>query len=92
MTRVLITLLRRAVRRAGAALPAMATATAALILAGNAAQGAIYVRIPDVPGEVTTAGYDDGTWFEARSGSYGAERDLVAVGLNGTAPLNIGVG
>lgn len=52
---------------------------------------AIYVRIADIPGDVTTPGYDDGKWFEARSGSYGAHRDL-AVEASAILGGTIGIG
>ena len=46
----------------------------ALLWGAGQSEGAIYVKIPNITGDVTTEGYDDGSWFEAISGSYGAER------------------
>lgn len=63
------------------------------LLAGtDLSDGAIFVKIPNVGGDVATEGYDDGTWFEARSGSYGAARDLIGATQDGTANLSIGIG
>ncbi len=66
---------------------------AAFLLASLTAKGAIFVHIPNVAGDVHVEGYDDGTWFEARSGSYGTDRTLPTSGeAGGTEDINIGVG
>ena len=43
---------------------------------GTTAQPAIYVMIPNLPGDVTSAGYDKGKWFVADSFSFGVEREM----------------
>lgn len=68
------------------------TVLTGFLLGAGLAGGAIYVKIPGIPGDVTTEGYDDGTWSKAFSGSYGVERDLSESCHDGTASLNIGAG
>ena len=52
---------------------------------------AIYVKIPGIPGDVTTKGYEG--WFSADSFSFGVEREMKESGeKGGTADINIGVG
>ena len=52
---------------------------------------AIYVKIPGIPGDVTTKGYEG--YFEADSFSFGVEREMKESGeKGGTADINIGVG
>ena len=65
---------------------------AGLVMGAGFASGAIYIRIPNLPGDVKATGYDDGSWFEAFSGTYGVERDLIESSTDGSASLNIGVG
>lgn len=66
--------------------------TLAIMMGSAPASAAIYVKVPGVDGEVATAGYDGGTWFEAFSGTYGIGRDLVESSKDGSAGLDIGVG
>ena len=57
----------------------------------NDAHAAIYVKIPGIPGDVTTKGYEG--YFEADSFSFGVEREMKESGeKGGTADINIGVG
>lgn len=67
---------------------------AMLMVVGSAsfAWSAIYVMIPGVPGDVKADGYDDGRWFEAKSGSYGADRDLPESTKGGTVDVDLGIG
>ncbi len=54
---------------------------------------AIFVKIPDIPGDVTVRGYDDGKWVEAKSGSYGADRELpTSDEKGGSEYITIGAG
>jgi hypothetical protein len=71
---------------------ALCIAFSIFILGAGFTNGAIFVKIPGIPGEVTAEGYNDGNWFEAFSGSYGVERTLEDSIDDGTASLNIGVG
>ena len=50
----------------------------AVLLAAIASptSAAIFVKIPNVPGDVRAKGYDDGSWFEVKSGSYGKRSKL----------------
>ncbi|GAA5479082.1 type VI secretion system tube protein Hcp [Haloferula helveola] len=68
------------------------TLLSGFLLGTGLASGEIFIQVPGVAGDVTTEGYDDGTWFEAFSGTYGVERDLVDSSTDGTASVNIGVG
>lgn len=54
----------------------------------------IFVKIAGIGSdEVTTVGYDDGTWLRAESLAFGADRDIKESGeKGGTADINIGVG
>ncbi|NNM03221.1 MAG: type VI secretion system tube protein Hcp [Nitrosopumilus sp.] len=62
-------------------------------MSASDAYGAIYVKIPDIPGDVTAQGYDDKKWFDADSFSFGVERELTESGeKGGTADINIGEG
>lgn len=64
-----------------------------MLATSSYADAAIYVQIPGVPGDVTTEGYNDGTWFEADSFSFGIDRELKKnQEKGGTADINIGVG
>ena len=55
------------------------------------AYAAIYMKIPDIKGEVTTSGYEG--WFVADSFSFGVEREMKESGeKGGTTDINIGVG
>ena len=57
----------------------------------NDVSAAIYVKIPGIPGDVTTKGYEG--YFEADSFSFGVEREMKESGeKGGTADINIGVG
>ena len=62
-----------------------------LIGYSNEAFAAIYVKIPDIKGDVTTRGYEG--WFVADSFSFGVEREMKESGEKaGTEDINIGVG
>lgn len=64
-----------------------------LIVIGTSedAHAAIYVKIPGIPGDVTTKGYEG--YFEADSFSFGIEREMKESGEKaGTEDINIGVG
>ncbi|QLH04316.1 hypothetical protein C5F49_02525 [Nitrosopumilus oxyclinae] len=64
-----------------------------IAMSASDAYGAIYVKIPGIPGDVTTEGYDKKEWFVADSFSFGVERELKESGeKGGTADINIGVG
>lgn len=53
----------------------------------------IFVRIQGVAGDVTTEGYNDGSWFAADDFGFGVEREVRETGARGgTADINIGVG
>lgn len=76
--------------RAQRALGVLAVLT---VLLAVRAEGAILVRIPNVPGDSTLQGYNDGTWFTADSFSFGVEREMKESGeKGGTQDINIGVG
>ena len=61
------------------------------LIGSSDAYAAIYVKIPDIKGDVTTAGYEG--WFTADSFSFGVEREMKESGeKGGTADINIGVG
>jgi type VI protein secretion system component Hcp len=65
----------------------------ALVSASAEADAAIYVKIPGIPGDVTTEGYDTGEWFVADSFAFGVEREMKESGeKGGTADINIGLG
>jgi type VI protein secretion system component Hcp len=65
----------------------------ALVSASAEADAAIYVKIPGIPGDVTTEGYDTGEWFVADSFAFGIEREMKeSVGKGGTQDINIGIG
>jgi len=62
-------------------------------LIGNSedAYAAIFVKIPDIKGDVTTRGYEG--WFTADSFSFSIEREMKESGeKGGTEDINIGVG
>ena len=61
------------------------------LIGSSDAFAAIYVKIPDIKGDVTTRGYEG--WFTADSFSFGVEREMKESGeKGGTADINIGVG
>ena len=61
------------------------------LIGSSDAYAAIYVKIPDIKGDVTTAGYEG--WFTADSFSFGVEREMKESGEKaGTEDINIGVG
>jgi type VI secretion system Hcp family effector len=61
------------------------------LIGSSDAYAAIYVKIPDIKGDVTTAGYEG--WFTADSFSFGVEREIKESGeRGGTEDINIGVG
>jgi len=70
------------------------TVAFAMLTASAVADAAIYVRIPHMGDDtILTAGYNDGTWFEADSFECGIDRDLKKkFKKGGTEDLNIGVG
>jgi type VI protein secretion system component Hcp len=69
-----------------------------MLATSSYADAAIYVKIPGVPGDVTIEDdrYNDGTWFEIDSFSFGIENDRskgeTAREKGGTGDINIGVG
>ena len=61
------------------------------LIGSSDAYAAIYVKIPDIKGDVTTEGYEG--WFTADSFSFGVEREMKESGeKGGTEDINIGVG
>ena len=65
----------------------------ALVSASAEADAAIYVKIPGIPGDVTSGGYDTGEWFVADSFAFGVEREVKeSIGKGGTQDINIGIG
>lgn len=61
------------------------------LIGSSDAYAAIYVKIPDIKGDVTTSGYEG--WFTADSFSFGVEREMKESGEKaGTEDINIGVG
>lgn len=65
----------------------------AFVGASAEADAAIYVKIPGIPGDATSEGYNNGEWFVADSFSFGVERELKkSSGKGGTADINIGIG
>lgn len=64
---------------------------AAMVLMSGPAAAAIYVKIPDIDGEVGPDRRSD--WITADSFSFGVEREMKESGeKGGTADINIGVG
>ena len=63
-----------------------------LIATTSPASAAIYVKFPGIPGDVTTKGYDDGNWFEVKSGSYGTRSNLDEAGPHLPAHHSVGTG
>ena len=62
-----------------------------MLAASSYADAAIYIKIPDVPGEVTTQGYEGA--IELNSFSFGVDREIKKFGeKGGTEDINIGVG
>lgn len=69
-----------------------------MLATSSNADAAIYVKIPGIPGDVTIEDdrYNDGTWFEIDSFSFGINNDRSqgesSREKGGTQDLNIGVG
>lgn len=66
-----------------------------MLATGSDANAAIFVKIPNIPGDATidVPGYNNGEWFEVDSFSFGVERELKESGeKGGTEDINIGVG
>ena len=66
--------------------------TALLVAIATPASAAIFVKIPGVPGDVKAKGYDDGSWFEVKSGSYGTRSNLDESGPHLPAHHSVGTG